>query len=123
MSHRIFSYSQARQALETVRAKTLAASERLETLRAQAERMGPERSDQLAAVMDAVVNAWAVEIEAIGALPKGIFTVDFDSGRGFHYCWTLNEPELGHYHRYEEGFAQRRPLPEAERREPGPVLN
>lgn len=123
MPHRIFSYAQARQALEAVRAKTLAASERLETLRAEAERRGPEHSGQVAAVMDAVVGAWAAEIEALGALPKGIFTVDFDSGKGFHYCWTLNEPELAHYHRYEEGFAQRRRLPEAERQEPEPVLN
>lgn len=123
MSNRIFTYGEACRALEAVRSKTLAASERLETLRAQAQQLGPGQADKLSEWMDEVVQRWTADILALGALPKGLFTVDFDSGKGFFFCWTLNEPVLEHFHRYEEGFAQRQPLPEVEKQDALPVLN
>jgi hypothetical protein len=123
MPLRIFTYAEASRQLEAVRSKTLAASERLETLRAQAEDARPDRAAQLREAIDEVVEQWTSDMMALGALPKGLFTVDFDSGKGFFYCWTLNEPVLDHMHRYEEGFAQRQPLPEEEMQELPPVLN
>jgi hypothetical protein len=123
MTNRIFTYREANRALAAVRAKTLAASERLETLRAQAEQLGPGQAEKLSEWMDGVVNQWSADMLALGALPKGLFTVDFDSGRGFYFCWTLNEPVLDHFHRYEEGFAQRQPLPKEAMQDGAPVLN
>src|SRR5689334_15505838 len=123
MTNRIFTYLEASEALETVRTKTLAASERLETLRAQAEQVGPGQAEKISEWMDAVVNQWSSDMLALGALPKGLFTVDFDSGKGFYFCWTLNEPVLDHFHRYEEGFANRKPLPDEEMRDVPTVLN
>jgi hypothetical protein len=123
MPARIFTYGEACRALEAVRSKTLAASERLETLRAQAEQVGPAQAGKLSEWMDAVVQQWSSDVQELGALPKGLFTVDFDSGKGFYFCWTLNEQLLDHFHRYEEGYAQRQPLGEEEKQDTGPVLN
>jgi len=121
MPERIFSYEEACNLLEPVRKTTQAASERLEQLREQARHATPEQAAQVKAWIDTVVNQWAQDILALGALPKGLFTVDFDSGEGFYYCWQLNEAQLGHYHTYDEGFGGRKPLDRL--RAGQPVLN
>jgi hypothetical protein len=130
MAERTFTYAEACALLDDVRRKTQAADERLQQLRAGIERVEKEseRAEQISAQMSDAVHRWAEDILAVGALPKGLWTVDFDSGQGFFYCWTLNEDELSHYHTYEEGFRGRRPLVDGEpERLPGspkpPVLN
>jgi len=130
MAEKIFSYAEACAALDGVRRKTQAADERLQQLRAEMEtaEKESERAEQIGAQMSEVVHRWAEDVLAAGALPKGLWTVDFDSGRGFFYCWTLNEDELTHYHSIEEGFQGRKPLVDGEPgRLPGspkpPVLN
>ncbi len=70
-----------------------------------------------------MINQWAEEIMALGALPKGLWTVDFDSGEGYYYCWTLNEADLIYYHLYEEGFVGRKPLSEMGSGKTSPLLN
>jgi hypothetical protein len=52
------------------------------------------------------VNAWAEGILALGCEVKGVFLVDFDNGQGY-YCWKWPEPDVEHFHGYEEGFAGR----------------
>ncbi|MDQ2970044.1 MAG: tetratricopeptide repeat protein [Acidobacteriota bacterium] len=56
-----------------------------------------------------IVREWAREILALGAVIKGLWLVDFDSGAGY-YCWKYPEPSLEYFHGYEEGFAGRLPL-------------
>jgi hypothetical protein len=130
MAEKTFTYAQACALLGDVRRKTQAADERLQQFRAEIETAGKEseRAEQIGAQMNEVVHRWAEDILAVGALPKGLWTVDFDSGQGFFYCWTLNEDELTHYHTYEEGFRGRKPLVDGQPdRLPGsqkpPVLN
>jgi hypothetical protein len=41
---------------------------------------------------------------------KGLWLADFDSGDGYYYCWQLGEEDIEHFHRYEVGFAGRRPI-------------
>jgi hypothetical protein len=45
-------------------------------------------------------------MEAFGADVKGLWLVDFDNGSGY-YCWRWPEPELAHFHGYDEGFSGR----------------
>ncbi len=52
------------------------------------------------------VSAWAEGILALGCEVKGVFLVDFDNGEGY-YCWKWPEPDVEHFHGYEEGFAGR----------------
>jgi hypothetical protein len=112
MEHRIFRYDEASALLEPVRERTLAAHERVQTLRAQLEGVATDspQAVKLGEWIDTTIQQWAEDILALGALPKGLWTVDFDSGRGYFYCWSLNEARLTHYHRYEDGFAGRKPL-------------
>ena len=112
MADSIFTYGEACARLEAVRRATQAADERLQQLRAQLEKVARDSPDagRLKAQIEEAVQRWAGDILALGALPKGLWTVDFDSGHGFYYCWTLNEPELAHYHPYEAGYAGRKPL-------------
>ena len=56
-----------------------------------------------------VVREWANEILSLGAVIKGLWLVDFDSGAGY-YCWKYPEPSLEYFHSYDEGFAGRLPL-------------
>jgi len=55
------------------------------------------------------------ELRKIGVELKDYFTglIDFPSmmdGREVYLCWRLGEPEVGHWHELEAGFAGRRKL-------------
>ncbi|MDH5752692.1 MAG: DUF2203 domain-containing protein [Deltaproteobacteria bacterium] len=112
MKSRVFSFEEACTALDTVRGITHQANERMQDLRGQLEKAPPgsTMAHKLSEWINTVINQWNREISELGALPKGLWTVDFDSGRGFYYCWTLNEESLRFCHGYDEGFIGRRPL-------------
>ncbi len=125
MNPKIFTFEEAQALIEEVREKTVFSNERLVALRAQVESLqgGSKRANKLNEWINTVINQWAQEIMELGALPKGLWTVDFDSGDGYYYCWALNEPNLAYFHMYEEGFAGRKPLSEIEKGAPPLLLN
>jgi hypothetical protein len=62
------------------------------------------------------INERLQKIVELGALPKGVdpALVDFPhrlEGRDVYLCWRLGDKRLTHYHGFEEGFANRQPLP------------
>ena len=120
-----FSYDEASALLDEVRTLTTAAHDRLQALRAQAQGAAPgsPRAKKLSEWINNVIQQWAEDIMALGALPKGLWTVDFDSGKGYYFCWTLNEARLAFYHTYEEGFTGRKPLSELPDAGPPTLLN
>jgi len=68
----------------------------------------------LARRLDEAVHALAHEGIEVKQLDNGL--VDFYAvvdGELVYLCWKLDEPEVGHYHTLDGGFAKRRPLPEA----------
>ena len=125
MENRVFTYEEARALIDQVRERTESADERLRELRKQLERMPPHssRAVKLNEWINTVLNQWAEDILELGALPKGLWTVDFDSGEGYFFCWTLNETDLTHFHRYEEGFMGRKPLTEMDQFDPSMLVN
>jgi len=52
----------------------------------------------------------AAALKDLGVEVKGLWLADFDSGDGYYYCWQLGEDDIEHFHRYETGFAGRRPI-------------
>jgi len=55
-------------------------------------------------------------ISELGAVLKGLepALVDFPfklRGRDVYLCWKFGEKALRHYHGFDEGFAERKPLP------------
>jgi hypothetical protein len=104
----IFSLDEARALLPRVVRMTADAVRRSELLTAQLNGIA-EDDPQHATLSEAlreVVNAWADELQTLGAEPKGLWLVDFDNGVGY-YCWRYPEPGISHYHGYADGFAGR----------------
>ena len=73
---------------------------------------GSEAMPQLAVKeIENVLNGWSGAIANLGALPKGYFTVDFQSREPeLLYCWTYGEDRIEFAHRVWENFNNRRPL-------------
>jgi hypothetical protein len=59
---------------------------------------------------NATLQQWVAELIELGVEVKGLWLADFDSGDGYYYCWQLGEEDIEHFHRYEVGFAGRRPI-------------
>jgi hypothetical protein len=125
MKSKIFTYEEASATLGQVRELTQEAHQRLQELRAQIEGLPPasRRARKLSEWINTAINQWVEAITRLGALPKGLWTVDFDSGQGYYFCWTLNEDSLTYYHSYEEGFMGRKPLTRIQREPPPLLLN
>jgi hypothetical protein len=117
MDRKAFSYEEARALIPRVREITATAQARVQELSGEAARSGSgtARSRKLQEWISTVVQDWARQIEGVGALAKGVWTVDFDSGEGFFFCWTYDEEDLSHYHSYEEGFPGRKPLTDTQK--------
>jgi hypothetical protein len=124
MSRKTFDYEQARALISEVREITAGAHARVQELTAEMQRTakGSARAQKLKEWINTAIAHWAERIEAIGALPKGVWTVDFDSGEGFYFCWTHDEEDLTHYHLYEEGFPGRKLLTDTHKAGAAPVV-
>lgn len=117
MDEKIFSYEEARALIGEIQKKTAFADNRLQALRAklQSEPDASDKARKLNEWIQTVIARWSREILEIGAMPKGLWTVDFDSGEGYYYCWSMGESDLEHFHGYEDGFRGRRPLTDVQR--------
>jgi hypothetical protein len=112
--HRVFTLSEARALFPLVQRITREAHEELEPVRRRLEALVPGTPDLAAGIeteYESVVRRWMGKMERLGLVVKGLWLVDFDTGDGF-LCWRFPELKIGHYHGYQEGFAQRRPLAE-----------
>ncbi len=111
---RVFDLDEARRLLPTLRRLTRRARDEYERLQRQLAMRAAWTPDAEAAQrrMHEVVRAWAQQVHALGCEPKGLWTIDFDNGTGY-YCWQYPETDVAFFHRYDEGFAGRTPLPDA----------
>lgn len=109
-TRRIFTLSEAQAALPRIKDLTARYAEEVEDLQAlrDAGEGGPGGVTEIDARLEALVRSWAAEIVDLGAEPKGLWLVDFDSGDGFFYCWRLGEERIEHVHAYDSGFSGRR---------------
>jgi hypothetical protein len=96
----------ARAVLRDVRSRTERAVSDAEALVLEREGAAPAARSAIDERLQAVVERWAREIEALGAEVKGVWLVDFDNGSGY-YCWRWPEESIDHFHGYDEGFAGR----------------
>ena len=71
--------------------------------------LNPRDREQIAeieATIDERIQSWNVKIRKLGAIPKGLWIVDFDSGNGY-FCWKYPEPTILYWHGYSDGFSNR----------------
>lgn len=109
----IFSLEEAQQLLPIVRKITQEYSQKADILISRLEGL-PMKSDLVREIEEQVnelIGGWHQKIKKLGALPKGLWIVDFDAGDGY-FCWKFPETEIAYWHTYEDGFTKRRPLSE-----------
>jgi hypothetical protein len=109
---RQFSLEQAQILLPTIQTITATAVRQVESCLSQIQDQ-PEnrRREEIQRECNRVVQRWAEQIHALGAVVNGLWLVDFDNGEGF-YCWKYPEPMIEFFHDYDAGFAGRRQIAE-----------
>jgi hypothetical protein len=107
----IFTLEEARSLLPRVKEITQHSHDIVEELQAQLESTEhPREVRRLEAQVHEALQRWAAAVKELGVEVKGLWLADFDSGDGYYYCWQLGEDDIEHFHRYETGFAGRRPI-------------
>ena len=116
---RVFSLSEANELVPLVSDLTAQAVRQLEEIRQQyrqgaGEDEEPSLSEAGLREVERALSEWSQQVTDLGALPKGYFTVDFQSiDPELLYCWTYGEEEIGFAHKVWENFSHRRPLSES----------
>ena len=106
-----FTLLEVQKVLPIIKKITSESSEKSESLMSQLDIMAPktERSIEIEKQLDLIITSWNEKIKKLGAEPKGLWLVDFDCGNGY-FCWKYPEPEVLYWHKYEEGFTNRKPI-------------
>jgi hypothetical protein len=105
----VFSLEEAQELLGVIFRITKTYSEKVEGLIGRLDTL-PPGSDALASSLETQVNGliseWQTKVQKLGALPKGLWIADFDSGDGY-YCWKYPERKIEFWHKYTDGFSKR----------------
>lgn len=107
----MFTLAEARALLPRVKVITQRYYDQVETLRDSVE--DPNDTVAMGRIEQRIqseLRNWAAELNDLGVDVKGLWLADFDSGDGYYYCWKLGETDIEYFHRYETGFAGRRPI-------------
>lgn len=134
---RLFTVNEANELLPTLRPLVEQILENIRRLKSTSEsvirkgKVDPEapdlmeklREDSEIAKLIGQVKGWVDEINAFGCMCKGVEQglVDFPCVFGaevVYLCWQIGEPNVGFWHRIEDGFAGRRPLLDGEESDP-----
>jgi hypothetical protein len=119
----VFSLEQARSVLPVIRRITQEFSVKVEALMARLESVSLTQTDtisRLEAEVNELIKGWHEKIKKLGAKPKGLWLVDFDSGDGY-FCWKYPECDLEFWHSYEDGFTGRVPIENRHQRPEEPL--
>ena len=112
---RVFSLAEVNSLLSEVAVLTSRAVKDLDAIR-QRYRIEPGQGSEAMPEpaikeIETALNQWTAEISGLGALPKGFFTVDFQSREPeLLYCWTYGEEKIEFVHKVWENFTHRKPL-------------
>ncbi len=105
----VFSLEQARAVLPVIRRITQEFSVKVEGLMARLESVNLTQTQTITRLENEVnqlIKAWHEKIKKLGAKPKGLWLVDFDSGDGY-FCWKYPEMDLDYWHSYNDGYTGR----------------
>jgi hypothetical protein len=108
----VFSLDEARRILPVVRRITLEFSAKVELLIARLETLQLNQTETICALekqVNELIQSWNDKIRKLGADPRGLWVVDFNSGEGY-YCWKHPEVDILYWHSYEDGYSGRVPL-------------
>ena len=101
--------AEASELLPVVRKVTENAYKRLSRLDERLELMllcDPRRT-AIADEYEKIVRKWIASITRLGAIPNGLWRVDFDTGEGY-LCWRFPELKIGYFRDYDCEFDDRK---------------
>ncbi len=105
----VFSLDEARELLPVVFRITKAYSQKVEALIERLDSLGGN-NETLSTTIETQVNDliqdWQNKVQKLGALPKGLWIADFDSGDGY-FCWKFPERSIEYWHKYTDGYSKR----------------
>jgi hypothetical protein len=105
----VFSLIEARELLPVIFRITKNYAQKVEALIGRLEAL-PIGNDSLVTTLETQVNSfiqeWQDKVQKLGALPKGMWIADFDSGDGY-YCWKFPERNIEFWHKYSDGYSKR----------------
>ena len=112
---RIFSLAEANELISVVSELTAGVVEHLDAIRQRHELHPPggeaDLPETILKEVEQALHQWSENIQQLGAVPKGYFTVDFQSfDPELLYCWTYGEDRIAYTHKVWENFMHRRPL-------------
>ena len=105
---KLYVLSEAAELLPVVRIVTENAYRRLSRLDERLELMllcDPRRT-AIADEYEKIVRKWIASITRLGAIPNGLWRVDFDTGEGY-LCWRFPELKIGYFRDYDCEFDDR----------------
>lgn len=105
----VFTLDEAQQLLPVVFRITKSYSQKVEAMIERLEALGGSDEtlvDSLESQVNHLIQEWQNKIQKLGALPKGLWIADFDSGDGY-FCWKFPERGIEYWHQYSDGFSKR----------------
>lgn len=109
--HKVFEYSDIKALLPIVHRITTTYSEKVEKLIKKLEHI-PKNQNVYGSIeleINDLIQEWQQKVEKLGAVSKGLWIADFDSGDGY-FCWKFPEERIFYWHGYRDGFSGRRPV-------------
>ncbi len=107
-----FNLQEAQQLLPVIFKLTKKYSEDVTSLMDRLNALGSETpglEDKIELQVNDLIQAWQNKVTKLGALPKGLWLLDFDSGDGY-FCWKFPERQIQFWHQYQDGFSKRIPV-------------
>lgn len=105
----VFSLEEAQELLPIVFRITKSYSQKVEALIERLDSLAGQNEDAVTSLetqVNSLVQEWQNKVQKLGALPKGLWIADFDSGDGY-FCWKYPERGIEYWHRYSDGFSKR----------------
>lgn len=106
---RTFTLEEARTVLPIIFKITQSHNQKVEALIDRIEALGGSNESLVAALesdVNQLIHDWQTKVQKLGAFPKGLWLVDFDTGDGY-FCWKYPERDIEFWHRYTDGFSKR----------------
>ena len=91
------SYEQANELVGLLNRITQKHSKTVNALITRLEALDPAdraKTSEIEIEVSREIEEWNAKVKKLGALPKGLWLVDFDSGDGY-YCWKFPEASIG----------------------------
>jgi hypothetical protein len=104
-----FTIQEAQQVLPIIFKLTKKYSEEVTALMERLSSLDSEKNgleDKIEAQVNQLIQTWQNKMSKLGALPKGLWLLDFDSGDGY-FCWKFPERQIHFWHHYQDGFSKR----------------